>query len=118
MANCDGCGSLWGSKQTAPVGSFVANKFGLYDIVGNVWEWTEDCWNGDYHGAPDNGSPWISGDCSMRVVRGGSWYNRPRNLHSADRYWNITDHRNDNLGFRVARTLSAGAGGDTAADGR
>ena len=43
MANCDGCGSQWDNKQTAPVGSFAANGFGLYDMVGNVWEWTEDC---------------------------------------------------------------------------
>ena len=75
MANCDGCGSQWDRKQTAPVGSFAANAFGLYDMVGNVWEWTEDCWNASYKGAPADGSPWTSGDCSRRVVRGGSWAN-------------------------------------------
>ena len=77
MANCDGCGSLWDNKQTAPVGSFAANPFGLYDMVGNVWEWTEDCWNESYHGAPADGSAWTSGDCSRRVVRGNSWIDTP-----------------------------------------
>jgi formylglycine-generating enzyme required for sulfatase activity len=54
-ANCDGCGSEWDGKQTAPVGSFPANGFGLHDMVGNVWAWTEDCWNGSYNGAPADG---------------------------------------------------------------
>ena len=73
MANCNGCGSQWDGKQTAPVGSFAANRFGLYDMVGNVWEWTEDCWHHNYEGAPADGSAWTSGDCGARVVRGGSW---------------------------------------------
>ncbi len=107
MANCDGCGSQWDNKQTAPVGSFAANRFGLYDIVGNVWEWTEDCWNGSYQGAPADGSAWTSGDCSRRVVRGGSWLNNPGSLRSAARYRNnLTVVRGYVLGFRVARTLT------------
>src|SRR5271166_39778 len=106
MANCDGCGSQWGNKQTAPVGSFAANRFGLYDMVGNVWEWTEDCWNANYQGAPADGSPWVSGDRSRRVVRGGSWNDNPDLLRSAYRLWNYTVHRDSGLGFRVARTLS------------
>ena len=72
MANCDGCGSQWDGKKTAPVGSFAPNGFGLYDMVGNVWEWTEDCWNDNYEGAPADGSARTSGDCIRRVVRGGS----------------------------------------------
>ena len=71
-ANCRGCGSRWDGKQTAPVGSFSANPFGLYDVHGNVREWVEDCWNGSYAGAPTDGSAWESGNCSRRVVRGGS----------------------------------------------
>ena len=72
-ANCNGCGSQWDGKQTAPVGSFAPNQFGLYDMVGNVWEWTEDCYHDSYNGAPADGSAWTGGDCSRRVVRGGSW---------------------------------------------
>ena len=73
-ANCDGCGSQWDNKQTAPVGSFAANAFGLYDMHGNVWEWVEDCFHDNYEGAPDDGSAWTAdGDCNSRVLRGGSW---------------------------------------------
>ena len=72
-ANCDGCGSQWDAKQTSPVGSFAANQFGLYDMAGNVLQWVQDCYHGNYDGAPTDGSAWTSGDCSNRVVRGGSW---------------------------------------------
>jgi formylglycine-generating enzyme required for sulfatase activity len=105
MANCDGCGSQWGGKQTVPVGSFPANAFGLYDMVGNLWEWTEDCWNESYQGAPTDGSPWTSGDCSRRVFRGGSWYVSPDELRSAYRSRHF-DYRDYDPGFRVARTLN------------
>ncbi len=75
-ANCDGCGSQWtgsaGTWQTAPVGSFAANRFGLYDMVGNVWKWVQDCYHPNYNGAPTDGSTWTGGDCTARVVRGGS----------------------------------------------
>ena len=106
MANCDGCGSQWDNKQTAPVGSFAANAFGLYDMVGNVWAWTEDCWNGDYKGTRADGAPWKSGDCCYRVVRGGSWSYVPDDLRSAYRLWVNSDNRDYDLGFRVARTLT------------
>ena len=62
-----------GYEYTAPVGSFAPNAFGLYDVLGNVYEWTQDCSNGSYAGAPTNGSAWQSGDCGRRVLRGGSW---------------------------------------------
>lgn len=92
-------------QKTTPAGSFSANAFGLYDMHGNVREWTQDCWNESYRGAPKNGSPWTSGDCSRRVLRGGSWINNPHNLRSASRYSISTADLNIFYGFRVARTL-------------
>ena len=74
-ANCGGCGSQWDIKQTAPAGSFAPNRFGLYDMHGNVWEWAQDCWNSSYAGAPSDGSPRLQGECGVRVLRGGSWLN-------------------------------------------
>jgi formylglycine-generating enzyme required for sulfatase activity/serine/threonine protein kinase len=100
-ANCHACGSQWDGSKTAPVGSFKANKFGLNDIHGNVWEWVQDCWNDSYSGAPQDGSAWTSGDCSKRVLRGGSWYDRPNSLRSALRHRYSTDSRSSNFGFRV-----------------
>ena len=94
-------------QRTVPVGSFPSNKFGLHDMHGNVWEWVEDCWHSDYSGAPTDGSAWTSGgDCDRRVLRGGSWNISPRHLRAANRYRNGTGIRNNNLGFRVARTLT------------
>ena len=102
-ANCDGCGSQWDGEKTAPVGSFSANAWGVHDMHGNVWEWIEDCYNDSYMGAPPDGSAWKSGNCSKRVLRGGSWFSDPRDLRSAIRYRSskITRHIID--GFRVAR---------------
>jgi formylglycine-generating enzyme required for sulfatase activity len=94
------------SEQTAPVGSFKANNFGLHDIHGNVWEWVADCWHGSYQGAPTNGSAWTSGgNCSRRVLRGGSWLSYPWYLRVADRSWGGTGGRVSVNGFRVARTV-------------
>ena len=91
--------------ETAPVGSFAANEFGLHDMLGNVWEWTQDCWNDSYKGAPADGGAWESGDCGRRVLRGGSWNVGPRDLRSADRGGIDSAGRGYNVGFRVARTL-------------
>ena len=73
-ANCNGCGSEWDNEMSAPVGSFEANGWGLYDMHGNVWEWTQDRYNNRYVGAPNDGSAWEVGDSTARVVRGGAWY--------------------------------------------
>jgi formylglycine-generating enzyme required for sulfatase activity len=105
-ANCHACGSQWDAKQTAPVGSFAPNGFGLYDMAGNVREWTEDCYHDTYSGAPPDGSAWIEGgNCYHRVVRGGSFLLAPAFLRSASRYWFTSDYRLRYIGFRVARTL-------------
>ena len=105
LANCNGCSSQWDGK-TAPVGSFRANAWGLYDMHGNVWEWVEDCWNGSYAGSPVDGSAWLTGNCNQRVLRGGSWFNVPSDSRAAARVGNATWSRTAGLiGFRVARTL-------------
>jgi formylglycine-generating enzyme required for sulfatase activity len=104
-ANCGMCGSRWDGSQTAPVGSFPANRFGLYDMVGNVFEWVEDCYHDNYTGAPANGSPWTSANCLRHVVRGGAWLSHPNLLRAASRDWIGMGDRKDYVGFRVARTL-------------
>ena len=71
--------------KTQPVGRRRSNAFGLHDMHGNASEWTEDCWNNSYKGAPVDGSAWTTGDCGRRVVRGGSWLSVPGGLRSADR---------------------------------
>src|SRR5207248_1551095 len=93
-ANCDGCGSQWDRRQTAPVGSFAANKFGLHDMVGNVFEWVDDCIHSNYSGAPANGSAWSEGSgCKFHVVRGGNWALSPDTVRSASRYGISTAER-------------------------
>ena len=94
-----------GYARTAPVGRYEANGFGLYDVLGNVWEWTQDCWNEGYAGAPSDGRAWERGDCGRRVLRGGSWNNVPGNLRSANRERSTADSRYDLTGFRIARSL-------------
>ncbi len=101
VASCDD-----GHYRTAPVGTYMANKYGLHDVLGNVWEWVEDCWNASYTGAPADGSAWESGNCSERVLRGGSWDDGPRLLRAAYRLWSPTGRRYDYNGFRIARTLT------------
>ena len=114
-ASCNGCGSQWDNKQTAPIGSFPPNNFVLYDMVGNLWEWTEDCYHASYEidtpkgnlDAPGDGSAWTSNDCSSRVVRGGSYDSNPVYLRSAARAGYFHDNRSSFIGFRVGRTLLA-----------
>ncbi len=95
-----------GYYQTSPVGSFQENAFRVFDTMGNVWEWVEDCWNGNYKGAPTDGRAWLSGDCSRRVVRGGSWLSDPPFGRPANRLRDYPGARDYDLGFRVARTLT------------
>jgi formylglycine-generating enzyme required for sulfatase activity len=90
---------------TEPVDSFAPNPWGLYQMHGNVWEWCADCWNANYHGAPADDSSWSIGDCSQRVLRGGSWINDPQFLRAACRIRYRPDVRGNAVGFRVARRL-------------
>ena len=114
QANCgnDYCGDSY--RATAPVGSFPANRWGLHDMHGNVWEWVQDCQHDNYEGAPTDGSAWTSGNCSWRVIRGGSWGSDAEALRSAYRnwasrpyrFWGSRTHRTyryNSLGFRLAQ---------------
>ena len=103
-ANCDGCGSRWDDKQTAPAGSFAPNAFGLYDMLGNAWEWVDDSYHESYNGAPANGSAWDD-DSEKRVLRGGSWFNLSQATRSASRDRHDTAYRDSSGGFRLARIL-------------
>jgi formylglycine-generating enzyme required for sulfatase activity len=104
-ANCKDCKSQWSAKSSAPVGSFKPNPFGLFDTIGNVFEWVSDCWNPDHEGALSTTAPRTTGDCNFQVIRGGSFYYfnkvsrasyRAKNPPRVKSYW---------LGFRVVRGL-------------
>ncbi len=92
--------------KTMPVGSFPANRFGLHDAHGNVWEWVEDCWKGNYREALTDASARLNRHCAKHVLRGGSWFHRPENLRSAYRSMIGIEFRSSYTGFRVARTLA------------
>ena len=99
------CNDRYGAR-TAPVGSYLPNKFGLHDTIGNVWEWLEDCWNDNYFGAPVDGTSWNTGDCDHRGLRGGSWLSDPRFMRSAHRNRLYYTYRQYNTGFRVVREIA------------
>lgn len=111
QANFNGSGADEGEateefrQKTMVAGSFPANAFGLHDMHGNLWEWTEDCWVGNYIGAPSDGSARESGDCTHRVLRGGSYSSGARVVRSANRSMNTPDAQNNAFGFRVARSF-------------
>lgn len=90
---------------TSPVGSFPANGFGLYDMLGNVWQRTEDCGHENYSSAPRDGSAWISGgDCTIRILRGGAWFASLDQLRIAVRAADPAEFRKNDIGFRVVRS--------------
>ena len=101
VAPCDD-----GHAGVAPVGSHAANAFGLHDMIGNVWEWVEDCLHTNFQGAPADGSAWTDNNCDRHVIRGGSWHYVPEGLRSASRLRGTATFRFNDLGFRVARTLA------------
>ena len=103
-----------GYADLAPVGQFKPNAFGLYDMIGNVWEWTEDCWAATHIGRPDDGSPWVwDVGCTRHTTRGGGWLSAPIRNRIAWPGRDPSDMRNTQFGFRVARDLgTGGAAGD------
>lgn len=106
-ANCNGCGSEWDNKLLSPVDAFKPNPFGLYGMLGNAWQWTQDCWHPSYLGAPADQHPWMTGgDCNRHVLRGGSWDNLPQFIRAAARSpGGDGDDYSSLAGFRVARDL-------------
>lgn len=105
-ANCDGCGSQWDKKSSAQGGHFEANKFGLYDMHGNVWEWVADNWCKSYQGAPIDGSAVQNKSCPLRALRGGSWFHLPFYLRSAMRSRSDPNERDIYTGFRLVQDLN------------
>jgi formylglycine-generating enzyme required for sulfatase activity len=100
QANCRGCGSQWDGKQTAPVGSFTPNAWGFHDMLGNVWEWTCSAFEANYRGAEQRCD--VGGE--SRAVRGGSWFDFPDRVRSADRGGGPPGNRSDGRGLRLARS--------------
>jgi formylglycine-generating enzyme required for sulfatase activity/predicted Ser/Thr protein kinase len=94
-----------GYVYSSPVGSFLPNEFGLYDMLGNVFEWVQDCWHPDYNGAPADGSAWLSGDCSQRDLRGGSWFTAPSLVSASARNRFEDTYRSNSVGFRLVREI-------------
>jgi formylglycine-generating enzyme required for sulfatase activity len=94
-----------GHVFTAPIGELQPNAFGLYDTLGSLWEWVEDCWNESYENAPDHQDPWLAGDCGFRVLRGGAWFTAPRLTRSASRFRDHRVHRFNFYGIRLAADL-------------
>lgn len=94
-----------GYVYTAPVGSFQPNAFGLHDMLGNVFEWVQDCWHADYRGAPADGSAWLNGDCSQRDMRGGSWFTTPSRVTTSARNRFEETYRSNSVGFRLVREI-------------
>src|SRR5215470_6123094 len=102
-------------REVDPTANFVGRQCrstasrptpGLYNVHGNVWEWTEDCWNGSNMGNPGDSRARTTGNCSQRVVRGGSWNDIPHYLRSARRLGGGADNRISSRGFRMARMLN------------
>ena len=96
-----------GYVYTAPVGSFKANAFGLNDMLGNVFQWTDDCWHADYTGLPTDGSSRTYGECSERELRGGSWFTAPEFVRASYRNHFGVNYRASSVGIRLVRDVAS-----------
>jgi formylglycine-generating enzyme required for sulfatase activity len=102
-AHCFSCGETLAPKGPTAIASFDPNAFGLHDVNGNVAEWVRDCFSENYEGAPTDGSAWEQGDCSTRVVRGGSFRSPPKSIRSRKREKLASDRRDPTVGIRLVR---------------
>lgn len=112
VVNGSGVGGADRWAETAPVASLSPNAYGLYHILGNVWEWTADCYHPDYEGAPDDGSARRGDEACGRVLRGGSWSDTPAWLRTSTRNWFDRNERFDYVGFRLAADITSGTAGE------
>lgn len=93
--------------EVAPVRTYDANAYGVFDVIGNVSEWTMDCFTGSYPNRPPDSRPWVwEGGCETRVVRGGSWTSRPLQARSTHRAHQAPEYRGSDTGFRVVKELT------------
>lgn len=104
-ANCKDCGPPWRADTPGKAGSFAANPWGLYDVNGSVWEWVSDCWHNSFKDAPSDAKAWEAPNCSVRVIRGGSWREGAAYMVSSSRFKYDASVRHAQNGFRVARNL-------------
>ena len=104
-ANCRVCGSQWDGEQSSPVGSFKSNQFGLFDMNGNVWEWTSDCSVNRDHEKPKMKNNKSGVSCKNRVIKSGSWYYIPKLITPEARHKFPPSLSSYNIGFRVVKDL-------------
>jgi formylglycine-generating enzyme required for sulfatase activity len=104
-ANCKDCGPPWRAEAPDKAGSFAPNPWGLYDVNGSVWEWVSDCWHNSFKGAPADAKAWDTPNCSVRVIRGGSWREGAAYMVSSARFKYDASVRDAQNGFRVARNM-------------
>lgn len=104
-ANCKDCGPPWRADTPGKAGSFAPNPWGLYDVNGSVWEWVADCWHNSFKDAPSDAKAWDAPNCSVRVIRGGSWREGAAYMVSSSRFKYDASVRHAQNGFRVARNI-------------
>ena len=104
-ADCKDCGPPWRSETPGKAGSFAPNPWGLYDVNGSVWEWVSDCWHNSFKDAPSDAKSWETPNCSVRVIRGGSWREGAPYMVSSSRFKYDASVRHAQNGFRVARNI-------------